>query len=188
MKTIQIIPILLIVSLLTSCTETVIGPQGPQGIPGPEGPIGAPGESGFVFEYENINFTSGNGYEVILPYYDGFEGYDSDVALVYLLWGVDNEGVEIWRKLDQQILFEGGDVLLYKYDFTKFDVRLFLDATFPLSELSAIDTDEWVARIVVVPGDFWQAARVDASDYYAIEEALGLPELRTTHDNQMDRK
>lgn len=166
----------LILLLIACTTDTVIGPPGPIG---PQGPKGADGESGFVFEWENINFTA-PGYEVILVYPDNFEGLNSDVALVYLLWdsytNSHDEVVEVWRPLSQTVLMENG-TLIYNYDHSKYDVRLFLDATFPLDELGAIDTDAWVARVVVMPGSFWDSGRVDFSDYQAVEEALGLPKL-----------
>lgn len=147
---------LIMIILFSACTETVVGPQGARGPQGPQGNDGAPGiqgESGFVFEFDNINFTAGNGYKVLLPYPDNFEGLTSDVALVYFLWGEEN-GAEIWRLLPQQILFDDGGILIYNYDFTGGDASVFLQANFPLAELGAIDTDNWVARVVVVPGRF----------------------------------
>lgn len=161
---------------LGSCSHTAPGPQGPAGPQGPEGPIGpkgADGENGFVFEWEGISFTSPS-YEVILPYPENFEGLDSDVALVYFLWGVDDNGLEIWRQLPQTLVTADG-ILSYNFDFTKFDVRVFLQAEFPLDWLTAIDTDDWVARVVVVPGSFWNSGRIDFADYRQVEEALGLP-------------
>lgn len=166
--------IALSILILSSCTETVVGPRGEQG---PIGPEGAQGESGYVFEYENIDFTSGNGYEVLLEYPESFEGYDSDVALVYFLWPLeDGLDYDVWRLLPQQALFDEG-ILQYNYDFTATDVRLFLDANFSLDGLAAVHTDAWVARVVVVPGSFWGNGRIDATDYSNVKEMLGLPDL-----------
>ena len=153
------ISFLALVVVLSSCvSETIIGPEGPKGDTGPQGPAGAPGESGYVFEYENINFTSGDNYSVLLEYPDDFEGLESDVALVYLLWPLeDGLDYDVWRPLSQQVLFTDG-TLQYNYDFTAFDTRLFLEANFPLDELAAIDTDNWVARVVIVPGSFWASS------------------------------
>jgi hypothetical protein len=165
------------------------GPVGPQGPEGPEGPQGPPGESGFVFEYENIDFT-GPEYDALLNYPNDFEGLISDVALVYLLWGVENvdgEDLEIWRQLPQTVIKENG-TLVYNFDFTLQDVRLFLEADFPLEQLTAIDTDDWIARIVVVPGDFWASNRMsEFIDYYDLKEALGLPDL-PPHDHVIERR
>ena len=184
MKQLFTLSIILSIAVLSSCTihDTTPGPQGPTGPQGPQGPQGVQGEqgeSGYVMEWESINFTAPD-YEVILPYSDfSFEGLDSDVALVYLLWGtedVNGEILDIWRPLQQIVLTNNG-ILQYNYDFTKYDVRLFLDANYSLDMLGAIDTDDWVARVVVVPGDFVSNGRADLGDYYDVVEALGLPEL-----------
>lgn len=169
------------VSLVTlfSCYESSEmgppGPRGPEGPPGPVGPQGEPGEIGYVFEWSEIHFTAPD-YEVLLPYPSTFEGLDSDVALVYLLWGVTDDGQDIWRQIPANVFLDGGDILQYNFDFTKYDVSLFLDANFPLSELGADWTDNWIARVVVVPGAFVDG-RVDLSDYEAVELALGLPDM-----------
>ena len=165
--------------LLTSCTDNGnIGPRGPAGLPGPEGAVGAAGESGYVFEYSNINFTAPD-YAAILAYPDDFEGLVSDVALAYLLWDVQEIGselIDVWRPLPQTVFTENG-TLQYNFDFTAFDVRLFLDSNFSLDLLTAFDTDEWVVRVVVVPGDFLSGGRLDVSDYYELAETLKLPEI-----------
>lgn len=164
-------------SLLGACSgSSEPGPPGPAGPQGPVGPKGADGESGYVFEWEGIDFT-GPDYEVVLPYPDNFEGLDSDVALVYFLWGVTDNGTEIWRQLPQMIVTADG-MLGYNFDFTKYDVRLFLQAEFPLDWLTAPDTDDWIARVVVVPGDFWNSGRIDFTDYKEVEKALGLPKFK----------
>ena len=166
--------------VLSSCIidgDGVIGPRGPQGPEGPTGPQGAPGESGYVFEWENIDFTSPD-YEVFLSFPVDFETYDSDVILVYFLWGtevIDGEEVDVWRPLPQNIFTEFG-LLQYNFDYTKYDIRIFLDGNFDLDLLGAIDTDDWIARVVVVPGNFWNS-KVNFSDYDAVKEMLGLPDL-----------
>lgn len=154
------------------------GPRGPQG------PQGEPGESGYVFEFENVDFTAPD-YDVILSYPSDFEPLNSDVAVVYLLWDIqeiDGEDVEIWRVIPQTVLTDHG-TLQYNYDFTKYDVRLFLEADFELNLLTAIDTDEWVVRVVVIPGNFWNTgSRLNFSDYYEVKEMLGLPDMAKTRD------
>ncbi len=166
----------------TSCIEESVGPQGPMGPAGPAGPKGDKGESGFVFEFEDLNFT-GPDYEVFLPFPSNFESLSSDVVLVFLLWDVVNVNgtdTEVWRQLPQTIITENG-LLQYNFDFTVLDVRLFMDAQFDLGLLGAIDTDNWVARVVVVPGDFWNSSRLEAGElsYQDLKEMLGLPELPT---------
>lgn len=184
MKNLYTLPILSTI-LLTACyTNTEVGPPGPQG---PQGPQGVPGESGYVFEWENVSFTAPD-YQEILEYPSDFEGYDSDVALVYLLWGVDeNTGLEIWRPLSQSLFTDNG-LLIYNYDHTKYDVRLFLDAEFPLDWLGADYTDAWIVRVVVVPGSFWSSGRTGIPEYEELEEALGLPEFHPDTNGYTRRK
>jgi len=169
----------ILVLVAAACSTETIGPQGPTG---PAGPQGNPGESGIVFEFTGVTFTAPD-YEVFLDYPTGFEGLDSDVALIYLLWDVqtDTNGnpLDIWRALPQNVLTPNG-LLQYNFDFSKQDVHLFLDGDFNLSLLGAIDTDNWVVRVVVVPGNFFGGrSSVDLTDYYAVKEAYGLPDLET---------
>ena len=186
-KITNIIAIAIILSIFGCVGDE--GPQGPAGPEGPQGPAGPAGESGFVMEYEDINFTAPE-YDVFLTYPSNFEGLDSDVALVYLLWGVetvDGEDLEVWRQLPQTIIDERG-TLVYNYDFTKNDVRLFLNATYPLDNLTANDTDNWIARVVVVPGDFWASGRImdGMIEYQDLKEALDLPDF-PVHKNIINR-
>jgi len=186
-KITNIIAIAIILSIFGCIGEE--GPQGPVGPEGPQGPQGPAGESGFVMEFEDINFTAPD-YDVFLTYPSNFEGLDSDVALVYLLWGVetvDGEDLEVWRQVPQTILDERG-TLIYNFDFTKNDVRLFLEATFSLDNLTANDTDNWIARVVVVPGDFWASSRImdGMIEYQDLKEALNLPDF-PVHENIINR-
>lgn len=187
MKQFLFILSLLTILTLNGCVQE--GPRGPQGPQGPEGPAGLDAEMAHVFEFENINFTSPT-YEVFLDYPNDFDGLDSDVALIYLLWGTDNvngEDVDVWRQLPQNVLTENG-LLIYDFDFTKNDVRLFLDADYPLDLLTAIDTDDWIARVVVVPGEFWASNRMSKFiDYQELKETLNLPNLPVHHTIMMRR-
>ncbi|MEM7550819.1 MAG: collagen-like protein [Bacteroidota bacterium] len=162
--------------IISSFLLLSIGCEGPQGPQGPIGPA-APEGGGFVFEFEDIDFTSPF-YDFFLQF-DDFEVVESDVALVYFLWDIaeDNNGnpVEIWRLLPQQVFHPNG-LLNYNFDFGVTDVRLFLDANFDLNTLSAEDTDDWVARVVIIP-DF-PNSRVDLRDYNAVIEHFNLKELQ----------
>ncbi len=143
MKTIIKAWIIVMITGLSSCSVDNVGPEGPMGPQGNDGPKGDKGESGFVFEYEQLNFTAPN-YELFLPFPDDFETLSSDVALVYLLWDVvDVDGVatDIWRQIPQTILTDDG-ILQYNFDFSLDDVRLFMEAEFDLALLGAADTDD----------------------------------------------
>ena len=177
MKNLIIVFAALMMAALSSCITDEVGPAGPRG---PQGEQGPKGDSGFVFEFEGVNFTAPE-FEAFLPFPDNFESLTSDVALVYLLWDVvevDGEDFEVWRQIPQSIFTEFG-LLQYNFDFTTLDVRLFMEADFDMSQLGAIDTDNWIVRVVIVPGDFWSSARLNKQDvsYEEIEEMLGLPEM-----------
>ena len=182
MKAIVNAIVILTIAGLTSCISDNVGPAGPAGPQGPEGPQGEKGESGFVFEYEDVDFTAPE-YDVYLPFYGEFETLESDVALVYLLWDVvevDGIDTEVWRQVPQSIFTENG-ILQYNFDYTMVDVRLFMEATFDLNTLGASATDDWVVRIVIVPGDFWSNSRLNTDDipYHELKEMLNLPDLPT---------
>ena len=188
MKHMKQLSLLLLVLFSLSCAGPE-GPVGPAGQNGQNGLDGAPGEIGIVFEFSEVDFVAPN-YEAYLNYPDNFEGLESDVALVYLLWDViDDQGTltDVWRQIPQSLLTANG-LLIYNFDFTLVDVRLFLAAEFDLGLLQPIDTDDWVVRVVVVPGNFWAGrTSVDHSDYYAVQEAYGLPELPIVH-NKVTRR
>ncbi|WKK86593.2 collagen-like protein [Marivirga arenosa] len=167
---------------LGSCTfngqDGAPGPQGPAGPRGPAGQDGQDGQEAFVFEYELITFSASNEYSVFLDFPGDFVMLDSDVAHVYFLYGQTEEGDNIWRALPQTEFTKFG-TLIYNYDFTIFDVNLFLDANFNLNELGASYTDDWIARVVVVPGQFTNgrvADSVDFTNYHEVIEYYGLSE------------
>lgn len=195
MKRLKLILPLVTLLVFAACSnEGPPGPMGPRGYDGLQGPQGEQGESGYVFEWEEVDFAEFNEAETelqaILPYPDNFEGLTSDVALVYFLWGDyetnDGEIVEIWRQLPQLIRTPSGTIN-YNFDFSKYDVRLFLQPDYSFDLLEPIDTDGWVVRVVIVPGDFWDSGRVDFSDYKAVKEALGLPDLDKKSDTRTRR-
>lgn len=174
----RLVLIAILGTFLASCTgEFGEGPRGPEG---PIGPDGAKGESAFLFEYSNVSFTAPD-FEIYLDYPNDFDGLDTDMHLVYFLWDVqeDSNGdpLDIWRLLPQTILTDVG-LLQYNYDASRIDTRLFMAAEFDLSALGAIDTDNWVVRLVVIPATNWNARiSVDFKNYRDVEKAYGLPEI-----------
>jgi hypothetical protein len=97
-----------------------------------------------------VDFNANNNYEIVEPY--GFDVFEYDVTLVYILWETDN-GQDVWRLLPQSTIFVGGATLTYNFDFTQTDVKLFLEGTANFDNLSAVWTQDVVFRIVVVPAD-----------------------------------
>lgn len=143
---------------------------------GCEGPMGPPGPPGPIFEAEVFevtrSFAPGNNYSSLITLNPPI--LDSDIVLVYLLWDVDN-GTPIWRQMPQTVQLDEGD-LQYNFDFTRFDVNLFLSsADFPLTILGPQWTQNQTFRIVLIPG-YFGSARVDFSDYNAVMHMLDLKE------------
>lgn len=164
--------LLLIPILIQGCYVESQGPPGPRGTNGRDGNDGKDGDEAFVFEYE-FTFNRGN-YREILAFPDDFQMLESDVALVYFLWEVDDNDNEIWRLLPQNIFTPDG-LLQYNFDFTRFDTSVFLDAEFNLDILGASYLENWIARVVVVPGNF--NGRIDYSDYNAVTDVFDLKDI-----------
>ena len=148
------------------------GPMGPIGPEGPQGPQGQPGVNvvSEVFEV-NVDFTEANKFERVFDFNPRI--VESDVVLAFIRWET-NGSTPIWRALPQTVFFEQG-VLMYNYDFTRDDFRLFLDGPIDYKTLGADWTRGQRFRIVVVPGDF-TGSRIDWTDYEAVTKMLGIEE------------
>lgn len=164
----------------TSCSsdDGGIGPQGPQG------PPGEPGEDGLigtVFELPPSDFTAENDYTLFAEFADhtSEEVFESDVVLVYLRVGedgtADGEPVYIWRLLPQTYYIDGGTVQ-YNYDYTFFDVNIFLDSNVSLGSLGAAFTEDQVFRVALVPAAFASNPNVNVSDFNSVMKALEIQE------------
>lgn len=105
--------------------------------------------------------------------------FNSDVVLVYHLFDVVN-GTDVWRLMPQTYYFNNGIELDYNYDFTRFDVNIFLDSNDNLNNFSSAWTQNQTFRIVVVPGDFSNkmTTPVDYSDYHKTIKILGYTDAK----------
>ena len=128
--------------ILTSCE----GPQGPPGFDGEDGV----NIVGMAYEFQG-SFTSSNNYSLFFEFPNPEDILESDIVMVYALSGVDN-GVDIWEPLPQT-LFIGDAILTTNFDFTRFDVNVFLDGNADLSTLDPEFTDNKVFRAAVIPVD-----------------------------------
>ncbi|XOV93261.1 MAG: collagen-like protein [Bacteroidota bacterium] len=187
MKTIKYLLMLPLLVALAACNndDGLIGPEGPPGPTGPQGPQGVAGESGFLFEYTDIDFVAPD-YEALLELPQDFEVFNEDKALVYLLWEVTENDVDVWRLLPQTIFLNDG-MFQYNYDFTMYDVRLFMDGNFDLSTLQDGDLLNQIVRVVIVPAQFWSSGRMDFSNYNEVAETLGIPEMKVDRSNFKNR-
>lgn len=141
------------------------GPQGPPGFDGLDG-VNIVSE---VFEVE-VDFTEANNYSEQLRFDPAI--IESDVVLAFIEWEIDG-GNSVWRALPQTVFFNEGGVLIYNYDFSKVDFRLFLDGAVNPANLG----EEWrlnqLFRVIVVPGDY-ASNRIDFTNYEAVTAMLGL--------------
>lgn len=146
--------------LLTSCT----GDQGPPGPPGDPG-INILGQ---VFEV-TVDFTPGNNYSRLIQFPSNIEVYESDVVMVYLLEDVvqgNGGSIDVWSQLPQTFFLDQG-TLVYNFDHTFLDVRLFLDGNFNLDTLGSAFTDDQTFRIAILPAEF-ATDRMQMSDLLRI--------------------
>ena len=164
-----------IIAILSFSCEGPPGPQGFDGFDGRDGLDGLNGEESFVFEYE-LSFTAPD-YSVLLELPTDFTMLDSDVMLVYFLWEVTENNTEVWRQLPQTLYLNEG-ILGYNYDWTQFDASVFLDGTVNFDILGADLTDNWIARVVVVPGQFSGRTDLDYSDYSQVKAFYDLPDSK----------
>ncbi len=151
--------------LLTAC-EGDPGPPGFDGLDGLDGEIIASS----AFEIE-IDFNAANNFEFIESY--GFTVLPSDVTLVYILWDTSN-GQDIWRLMPQTVIFDDGN-LVYNFDFTQEDVRLFLDGTTDFNALDNVWTQGQVFRVVVIPAD--NIDGIDVSNINAVLNANNIQSI-----------
>lgn len=97
--------------------------------------------------------------------------YDSDNVIVYRWEGNKWVLVPVTYGLGT-----GNEQLSYDYDFTRYDVKLYVKTNFYIEDLTNAEYNEFVYRqtfrVVVIPGAF--AQKMNYSDYNATIKALGL--------------
>ncbi len=161
----KIISLLSLISILFISCEVEPGPEGPQGPPGADGILGQ------VFEVE-VDFTAADNYETLVEFPSNIEVYESDIVMAYILDEVDM-GTDIWEPLPQT-LFIGGELLMYSYDHTYFDINFFIDGTIDPAGLDPIYRDGIVMRVAIIPADF--AKNIDIND---IDQVMGALQLKS---------
>lgn len=158
------------------------GPQGPPGFDGFDGERGPAGQDGVnilgqVVDIEGT-FTLENDYSIFYEFPQSIEVFESDVVLVYILWGEteDSNGelVDIWRLMPQTRILDQG-LLQYNFDYTFFDVNIFLESDFDLATLQAGDTDNQVFRIAILPAES-TTGKLDTSNINSVMAHLGITE------------
>ena len=151
----------------------IVGMFGFQGCTGPEGPPGQDGLISKVLEV-TITFTSLNDYGATIPLKTKI--YSGDNLLVYELRNTNN-GIDTWALLPQIYYFTGGTAQ-YNFNFSFDQFSIFIDASFPLSQLPTSFTSNKTFRIVIIPGNDGKNTggpnsksainKADYSDYKAV--------------------
>jgi hypothetical protein len=155
--------------LLTGCGEQ--GPVGPQGLEGPAGPTILPTS----FEFE-VDLNQSNNFEFINGIPADIEVLTSDVMLAYVFEDyIEEDDLEVWRKLPLTE-FNSNGTLLYDYDFTAIDIRIFLDANYTLGPSDQFEN--LLIRAVHVPSDFLNTGNIktqamEAQTYGELKKVLG---------------
>ena len=125
-----------------------------------------------VYEISNTNFQPSNNFgrlfvfpRAILP---------SDHVLVYRLAGQTSQNQDIWTILPKQYFLANGTFDFgYNFDFTRFDVSIFIEGN-NLNTLNSSFRLGQVFRIVIVPGQFQN--KMSFSDYAQTLSYLHLSE------------
>ncbi len=158
-------------------TIFLIGCEGPRGLDGIDG---ADGLIGSVVDVEGT-FNVENDYTIAFDFPNTLEVFETDVVLVYLLFNQteDSNGdpVDIWRLMPQTRILDQG-LLQYNFDYTFFDVTMFLEADFDLATLMPGDTDNQVFRIAVLPAE--SIAGKSSLDRSNIAEVMSFLEVNDT--------
>ena len=161
--------LLFFATILISCEGTV-GPPGPQGVPGEDGYDGLIGQ---VIEVQ-ADLNAGTDFEYFVEIPSDIEVFESDVIMVYRLMEVFDD-TDVWEPLPQTI-FRNNGILLYTFDYTLFDVRLFLDGTVDFGKLDPNDTDDLIFRIAIIPADFAKGVNLKKMD--EVIKALHVEDIK----------
>ncbi len=153
-KIIKTIAALLFMTVvLISCNGR--GPTGPEGPPGPPGPEILPTS----FEF-NATLSPGNDFEYINEIPNDIDVFDSDVVIAFVLEDyIEEDDLEVWRQLPITEFNSRGTVL-FDFDFSPVDVRVFLDANYILTASDGYQ--DVLIRAVHIPANFASKMSTDA--------------------------
>lgn len=123
-----------------------------------------------VFEVKR-SFTTSNDFSTIINLNPAI--YPSDVILVYRLSGTFN-GNDVWKLLPETFYFDNGTLDFgYRFDFTRYDVNVYLVGNDKQSIASEFRTDQ-ILRVVIVPANF--STLIDKENYNEVIGALNVKE------------
>ena len=147
MKKLTLAFLVLFFGLLNSCTSNEVVQAPP-----------AQNSESLVFEISNTNFQTSNNFSRLFIFPRAILA--SDHVVVYRLSGTTAQNQDVWSILPQQFFLANGAFDFgYNFDFTKFDVEVFLQG----NNLGTLNTNfrlNQVFRIVVIPGQFGNKVNV----------------------------
>lgn len=124
-----------------------------------------------VFEVTR-SFGPANNFSSLVQF--GQPIFASDMVLVYHLFDVVN-GADVWRLMPQTYYLDSGAALDYNFDFTRFDVNIFLDSDFPLTTIPPVWTQNQTFRILIIPAfRSGKTSQIDLKDYNEVVKFYGL--------------
>ncbi|SDH32459.1 hypothetical protein SAMN04488062_10643 [Flavobacterium omnivorum] len=119
-----------------------------------------------VFEV-TTSFNSNNNYSSLVEFNPPI--YSSDSVLVYHLYDTVN-GQDIWKLMPQTYYFNDGGALDFNFDYSRFNVNIFLSANFSLNTLPSSWTQNQTFRIVIIPDGF--AKTINKNNIDSVMSAL----------------
>ena len=147
MKKLTFVLSILVFGFLSSCTTNEVVQAPP-----------VQNSESLVFEISNTNFQTSNNFSRLFIFPRAILA--SDHVVVYRLSGTTAQNQDVWSILPQQFFLANGAFDFgYNFDFTKFDVEVFLQGN-NLATLNSNFRLNQVFRIVVIPGQFGNKVNV----------------------------
>lgn len=150
------------------------GDRGPVGPAGPQGPQGAPGPEILPVAFEfNADLTLNTRFEHFQDIPGQIDVFQSDVILAFVFEEyIAEDDLEVWRKLPVTEFTSRG-IEIIDYDFTLVDVRIFLNANYPLG--TGDGYRDLLIRAVHIPANFASKTRgTEVSDAETYQELLAI--------------
>ena len=147
---------LIVLSLLlfSSCGRR--GPVGPQGPAGLDGAEMLPA----TFEF-NVDLISETDFEDYAFVPESIDVIPEDVMLAFVKEGDTNDHLEIWRQLPLTEFTNRGTTVI-NFDFTEEDIRVFMEANYPLQNTDGYE--DLLIRAVHIPAYYVAKMRSNAFD------------------------
>ena len=157
--------VIIIFLTLQGCGER--GPVGPEGPPGPE-------ILPTSFEF-SADLVPSNNFEYFRDIPSQINVIGSDMMIAYVLEDyIEGDDLDVWRQLPITDFTDRG-TRTFNFDFTRVDIRIFLDANYPLGNTDRFENV--LIRAVHIPADFVNSVNAkqleNAQSITEIEQVIG---------------